>query len=574
MLGRDLSGPDMPWKVAEQADFAVGGATLLEKLDRYICDSAAVFHLIGDALGAVPSPLEVETFLKKHPAFLSSNPNLRQRLGNCRALSYTQWEAYMALDRSVLLYVYYPSADFDEREPGFSVSDVERAAQAEHRNRILALGLDRAEFSTAERLSSLVLRSCAGIISRTGDAADGVFAESLIGSAKIRESSGGEVEGHDAKAEIVPFNIELMLPSLLVVGQSGGVQFRLREPGRTPLEEVDVELELGSARITAHRDLMTRGEDLRLIADSQLIPQEVGTPQIRLAVTCSRLSSLRERFEWKSFLEVLSDEAAATVSGTARNRFHAIQVNLELKSEILSPRQGVHRIELRPVPAAGRRFEMGSSKAERGHEPDEELHPVRFRRSWWMSRHPVSQEQFLAVMGRNPSKFSAQSTALPVESVTWYEAREFCERLTHLERAEENLPLGFNYRLPTEAEWEFSCRGDQPATSVVSSSRPSTEVGATFHPISTFPLDGNRGANQFGLCDMTGNVFQWCLDDYGPYPQGIEPDPCLSGSGSTKVIRGGSWHDPLSFRRATARAKCDGGTRSSRIGFRIVLARL
>ena len=574
MLRADLSGPDMPWKVAQQADFAVGGTTLLEKLDRYISECSAVIHLIGDAAGASAMPMEVDAFLRARPNFLAKHGVIRAGLGDCHGLSYTQWEACMALDHGVPLYLFVPSCDFKDRQPGFSATDADRKAQEAHFNRLQTLGLDRGEFTSPERLASSVLRSLSGLIARSGNQAQKSFSESLEGFARIRESSGDAGSRKDATAAILPFHFELLLPSHLIVGQSSRVEFYLREPGHTPLEDLLVELEIGSSKVTTHCDLLKRGEDVRLVGDSQLIPHEAGTPPIKLSVICSRLSSLRERYEWKSFANVHRAEKAADISRAGRGRFNSRQIQFELKEETLRPRQGVRGIELRPVPAAGRRFEMGSPKTERGRQPDEDLHPVRFRGSWWMARHPVSQAQFLAVMGGNPSKFSGQSPNLPVECVTWDEAREFCERLTREERSGENLPLGFHYRLPTEAEWEFSCRAGETAPGASNTSRSSGEVGAVSHAICTFPLDGNRGANHFGLCDMTGNVFQWCLDAYGPCPQSIEADPCAGGDSAIRVIRGGSWHDPAHCRRPAARAQCQRDTRSSRVGFRVVLARV
>ena len=574
MLRADLTGPDMPWKVSEQADFAVGGDTLLEKLDLYISECSAVIHLIGEAAGASATPLEVDAFLRARPAFLSRHGAMRAGLGDCHRLSYTQWEACMALDHGVPLYLFVPSDDFKGRQPGFSATDADREAQGMHFDRLRMLGLDRGEFTSPERLSSMVLRSLSGLIARSGEKADRAFAESLECFAKIRDPGDGAADREESKAAIQPFQLDLLLPAHLIAGQSSRVEFHVREPGRTPLEDVVVEFEFGSAKITARHDLLKRGEDVHLVGDSPWIPHEAGTPQIKLTVSCLRLSSLRERFEWKSFANVHRAEKAADISRAGKRRFRSQQIDLELKEETLHPRQGACGLELRPVPAAGARFEMGSPKTERGRNADEDLHPVRFGHSWWMARHPVSQGQFLAVMGNNPSKFSGQSPDFPVECVTWDEAKDFCERLTRLERAEDNLPLGFHYRLPTEAEWEFSCRAGEAVPVASGTSRSSSEGIAVSHPISTFPLDGNRGANHFGLCDMTGNVFQWCLDAYGPYPQHIEADPCSGGDGDLRVIRGGSWHDPAGFRRPAARSHSRRDTRSSRIGFRVVLARV
>ena len=573
-LCSDLSGPDMPWRVAEQAEFAVGGCTLLEKLDQYIRESSAVIHLIGDAVGACGKPLEVEAYLRANPGFLERYPHARSLIGDGLHLSYTQWEAYMALHHQIPLFVFCPTADYAERAVGFVPSVEDKTAQQSHFNTLRSLGIDRSEFGSNLRLSCMTLRSLSGFISRSGASLERDFATSLEDIANVRESNlESRTEEHSGVA-VLPFHLEVALPTHFVAGQTYRIEFHAREPGRTPLEDIEVEMELGTSKVSARLDLLPKGENARLIPDTGLIPIESGTPQIKLSVSCLRLGSLRESFTWHSFANVHPAERAATISSTSKQRMVSKLVDLQLEEETLSPRLGACGIELRPVSSAGRRFDMGSPRSERGRESDEDAHPVRFSRSWWMSRHPISQDQYVKLMDINPSKF-VQGANLPVESLTWAEAREFCERLTETERANETLPMGFHYRLPTEAEWEYSCRaGEQVVVGTVSGSSAKGEGVPASHPICTFPLDGNRGANPLGLCDMTGNVFQWCLDGYGPYPQTVEIDPCRAGDGVNKVIRGGSWHDPISFRRPAARAKCKPDTRSSRIGFRVVLARI
>ena len=428
MLRTALTGPDMPWKVAEQSDFAVGGSTLLEKLDRYIGESRAVIHLVGEALGALAVPLEVEAFLQARPTFLARFPRFRNAIGDGHALSYTQWEALMALDHGVALFVYFPDEQFMDRQPGFVTIAADVIAQQAHLQRLMDLGQDRSAFASAERLCTMVLRSMAGLFASSGEKADQDFAQSLAGAAAVRESN--EPAPANERATILPFQLELRLPAHLIVGQSCRVEFHLREPNNTALEDLKVELEIGSVKIATHHDLLPRGASIRLMGDTQLIPLEAGNPPLKIAVTCTRLSSLEERFEWIDFATVHPAEAARAISGTARAQLLTQPVPLLFKSEKLRPHQGSLGLELRPILAAGQRFEMGSAKTERGHQPDEELHPVRFSRSWWMARHPVSQQQFLTLMGTNPARFCDQSLDFPVESITWAEAMEFCERLT------------------------------------------------------------------------------------------------------------------------------------------------
>lgn len=572
MLCADLTGPDFPWKVAEQASFAVSGTTLLEKLDRYVHESAAVVHLIGKMAGAKAKPQEVEAFLSARPTFLSKHPQTRESAGDCKQLSYTQWEVYMALDHGITPFVFVAEDAYDERPPGFSADEADTRSQAEHLERLRAAGIDRGYFATSERLCSQALRALSRMLQHSGAGADRASAEDLETFARMLDAEDAEQTG-PVKNVVVPLHAEIALPAHLLVGQSVGTTFILKEPGRTPLEQVRVDFRIGTAQTSAMAALIPKGQTAKLIPDSPLILEHEGSPPMHLEVTCER-SCMREKFAWKGVANVITAEELVGRTGLiSRAAPRPRRVRLDLVEEELRHRRGPLDIDLQPVPAGGVRFTMGSPVAERGRQPDESQHAVRFARSWWMARHPVSQSQFKAVMGTNPSKFTAQSDLLPVECVTWNEAQEFCERLTRMEEAAEQLPLGFQYRLPTEAEWEFSCRAGDEATASTGSAR-SSEGSPVAKPLGTFLLDGNRGANRYGLCDMTGNVFQWCLDDHAPYPVDLQVDPCHVSNGDSKVLRGGSWHDPASLRRPAARMHSAPETRSSRIGFRVVLARM
>jgi formylglycine-generating enzyme required for sulfatase activity len=150
-------------------------------------------------------------------------------------------------------------------------------------------------------------------------------------------------------------------------------------------------------------------------------------------------------------------------------------------------------------------------------------------------------------MGTNPSLFSMfkGSTNLPVEGVSWGDATNFCSRLTGRERQAGRLPTGYVYRLPTEAEWEYACRAGTTTRFSFGDDPQLAELGkyAWFDGNSanqTHPV-GGKAPNPWGLYDMHGNVWEWCLDWKAVYSGGSVTDPKGSISGSAHVLRGGSW---------------------------------
>jgi formylglycine-generating enzyme required for sulfatase activity len=211
---------------------------------------------------------------------------------------------------------------------------------------------------------------------------------------------------------------------------------------------------------------------------------------------------------------------------------------------------------------------------------------------FWMSRFEVTQAQYRALMNANPSAY--RNDAHPVESVTWFQASEFCERLTRRERAAARLPAGYAYRLPTEAEWEYCCRAgttlphffgpDPGAVSLFANFRDRScdqPDGAEAWSIKDkeyddgFPRVAPVGAfepNAWGLYDMYGNVREWCLDWYAEYPKETQTDPRGPETGEARVERGSHWACPSRWCRSDWRSYDPPDKTSSGIGFRVVLA--
>jgi len=221
-------------------------------------------------------------------------------------------------------------------------------------------------------------------------------------------------------------------------------------------------------------------------------------------------------------------------------------------------------------------FAMGSPGDEQDRRDDEGPQTsVTIRRGFWLGIYEVTQQEYLTLMGTNPSDFPGDLRR-PVETVSWHQAVAYCAALTSRERAAGRIPTGWAYRLPTEAEWEYAARagtatrfnyGDDPSYSdLVKHAWYWVDSAGTTHPV------GQKRPNAWGLYDLYGNVSEWCADWYGTYPGGSSIDPAGSGSGSDRVVRGGYfWNDPRDHRSAHRDHGNPAGT-SYLIGFRVALA--
>ena len=204
-------------------------------------------------------------------------------------------------------------------------------------------------------------------------------------------------------------------------------------------------------------------------------------------------------------------------------------------------------------------FTMGSPTTEAGRQSDrEDEHNVSLTKGFYLGKYEVTQAQYEAVLGTNPSEFNATGNGnRPVEKVSWTEAVAFCTQLTTQEQAAGRLPAGWAYVLPTESQWEYACRaGTTTAYSwgnTIASSNANWNHGADLNQ--TVDV-GQFSANPWGFFDMHGNVWEWTADWYqAAYPTGNPvADPSGPASGSHRVLRGGSWdHDGTLLRSAKRR---------------------
>ena len=224
-------------------------------------------------------------------------------------------------------------------------------------------------------------------------------------------------------------------------------------------------------------------------------------------------------------------------------------------------------IELEMIAVKGGTFTMGSNE---GGDDEKPTHQVTLN-DFYIGEYEVTQKQWQDVMGTstslsNPSNFSGCDNC-PVEQVSWNDVQDFIKKL--------NQKTGKTYRLPTEAEWEYAAHGGAStgsATATIYSGSNNIDEVAWYYENSgskTHPV-GQKKANELGIYDMSGNVWEWCNDWYGNYSSGSQTNPQGASSGSYRVLRGGSWGGNASYCRASLRYYFpDFG--SGNIGFRLAL---
>ena len=230
-------------------------------------------------------------------------------------------------------------------------------------------------------------------------------------------------------------------------------------------------------------------------------------------------------------------------------------------------------------------FMMGSPEDEQpGRRNWERQHQVTLSHGFWMLETPVTQEMWESVMGSNPSGIS-RGNKYPVNNVTWYECQEFVQKLNDILAGTPCAPEGFKFSLPTEAQWEYACRAGTTTAYYFGDTLTLQQANfGAFHTLT--PQQANFGmsvdglsevgkypANAWGLFDMHGNVWEWCLDWHGDYPSGAVTDPTGAPHGTDRVRRGGSWDGNAADCRSAYRSRDTPSTRGTYLGFRLALVR-
>jgi len=217
-------------------------------------------------------------------------------------------------------------------------------------------------------------------------------------------------------------------------------------------------------------------------------------------------------------------------------------------------------------------FVMGSPENETCRASDEIQHTVSLTQGYYLQTTEVTQGQWKAVMGNNPSSFSNCGDDCPVEQISWEDAQKFIQKI--------NLHEKFNwYHLPTEAQWEYACRAGS-TTALANGVLVETECSYDTNlnevgwycgnaNTKTYPV-AQKKANAWGLFDMHGNVFEWCQDWYGDYPTNSVTDPLGPSVGSSRLLRGGSWSSEARFCRSSRRGSSNPNYRGSGVGLRLL----
>jgi formylglycine-generating enzyme required for sulfatase activity len=271
------------------------------------------------------------------------------------------------------------------------------------------------------------------------------------------------------------------------------------------------------------------------------------------------------------------------VATYGRFRRFSVSAEEDVRVPLRTVKEAVTGMTLIELPAG--RYTMGSGSSEIGRNADETLHDVEITQPFFLGRYEVTQGEWRAVMGTSPSQFTACGPRCPVENVTFADVQQFLAKLN------ANPSATLQYRLPTEAEWEYACRAgttgpfatgenlttDQAnyngrfpyPTSSPGPAGPAGEFRQRPTPVGSFP------PNRWGLADMHGNVWEWTADRYGAYAEDASAniDPHGPASGEKRVIRGGSWYFDANSARCALRYTHAPEDRGFSLGFRLAADR-
>jgi formylglycine-generating enzyme required for sulfatase activity len=286
------------------------------------------------------------------------------------------------------------------------------------------------------------------------------------------------------------------------------------------------------------------------------------------AMAVSLVADTAGRVTWSLPMPTL----AGAVGFTFYNQYVSIEAPAGRALPITTTNAGRGVIGLPGVPdmvwiPAGT-FAMGSTQGDPQEQP---VHTVHITRPFWMGKYEVTQAEWQALMGTNPSSFPGPNR--PVETVSWNDGMAYCAALTAREQAAGRLPTGYRYRLPTEAEWEYCCRAGTTTEWNVGSRLDCGQANFVSCVHQTANV-GSYAANPWGLHDMHGNVWEWCLDagaQTANYPSAAVSDPYVS-RGTYRIYRGGSLGNGSYYCRSAFRNGLLPDVGIHTFGFRVALA--
>jgi formylglycine-generating enzyme required for sulfatase activity len=421
--------------------------------------------------------------------------------------------------------------------------------------------------------------------------------EARLAKLFLSASSDTMVQAEHIREEGARYNLGNMRSTLgnpvLALGvlqQSYQARFRFslakKDTGFGPGVAVVEYKEVGSPamiRGEAGRDLPAHGRVWIEITTGRVLKTElqVEQPAVRAVITTTfrgeERSGIAVPQEMREQYTFLNGNRVNTVATYGRFRRFDVKASEDLLTPIatISDRwTGMVLVELPPG-----RFTMGSGSLEAGRNDDEVLHDVEITRPFLLGQTEVTQQEWRTVMGSTPSHFGSCGPRCPVENITFFDVEQFLEKLN------AHTPHTLNYRLPTEAEWEYACRarttgpfstGENLTTAQANyngrqpyGSFPAGEFRQKTTPVGTFP------PNPWGLADMHGNVWEWTSDWYAPYPESTAAniDPRGPGAGEKRVIRGGSWFFDANSARCGLRYTHAPQDKGFSLGFRVAADR-
>ncbi|MEQ8702820.1 MAG: SUMF1/EgtB/PvdO family nonheme iron enzyme [Phaeodactylibacter sp.] len=349
--------------------------------------------------------------------------------------------------------------------------------------------------------------------------------------------------------------------SLLLIGTDGALVSVLRPENTAGVQQPDPALTAEEVEAAAWSKAEATGDIAAYEAYLDAYPSGAHARQAK-----ARLKQLRDEAAWSearrrdtesSYESYLRDYPEGAHVQEARSRLEELR-----KPALPGPIEALERSMVR---VSGGSFTMGCTSEQGDDCGNDEKPPHRVElSSYRIGKYEVTQAQWEAVMGSNPSSFSGCGSC-PVEQVSWNDVQDFIDKL--------NRMTGGNYRLPTEAEWEYAARGGSRSRGHKYSGSDNlgrvgwhgSNSGSKTHPV------GQKTANELGLYDMSGNVWEWCSDWYGSdyYSSSPGRNPKGPGTGAGRVYRGGGWIIIARFCRASGRSGDGPGARLINLGFRL-----
>lgn len=394
---------------------------------------------------------------------------------------------------------------------------------------------------------------------------------SLLVSAYELELSANREEQIVKISSVADWDCEYSAEWLLVRQQQDKIRVIVDEnPSREVRSDV-IRIKVNGA-IKAEITVTQRGTALAI--ENKVLTIDSNSEDITIPVSCNNQWTFKNPLSWCSAYKN-EDNIFLTVERnySMNERSGIITINSgEVSLDITISQSGCQWFEsFEMIKVEGGAFYMGAQKNSSeednydayAYQIESPVHKVSVS-SYAIGKFEVTQAQWSAAMGNNPSNIQGEN--LPVENVTWEDVQSFISVL--------NEKSGLNYRLPTEAEWEFAAKGGNMSNAFYYSGNPVLGACGWFYSNSkaTTHEVGTKFPNELGIYDMSGNVREWCNDWFKYYSSSDEENPQGASDGSTKVNRGGSWTTPASNCRNTYRHTDYPHESALDLGFRLVLS--